>query len=830
MNQKKYIPLLKKLLPYFVAAVVFIALTLIYLLPALQGKVLSQSDVTKWRWGATEIIEWSKAHPNQPINWTNSMFGGMPGYQIAGTYPSNGFTRATDKVYDFVKSATHLFFKGTYSNLIGYFIGFMILLLAFGVDVWLAILGALAMAFSSYFFLIIPAGHDTKSLALGYLPALVGGFRLIFRKKYIIGMALVMLYSSISLTLHPQMTYYIFMMMAIFGIAELWIHIKEKRLKDLCVALGCFLVALLVGFGSRYVETKTNSEYLKETMRGGHSDLVAAPSAGSSSEVSSKGLSFDYVTAWSYGVDETLTFLVPNYMGAASSYDAGVNSSLYKGMVAKGVDRGQAKQIASAAPLYWGDQPFTAGPVYMGAIVMLLFVIGLMVCKGPYKWAIVAATVFSILLSWGYHFTPLTKLFYNYFPLYAKFRTVSSILVVAEITIPLLGLLGLQKIMSGEVERQSLPRIIGISTAIVGGTALAIFLFSMVGSFAGPHDGEIMGSMPDWFQQLIRNQRADMVRSDALRSLFFIIATAFFLLLYANDRLKKGVVIAVLSLLVVVDMWPVDRRFFGEQNFQTKARQQDSYAMEPYEEAILRDNDPYFRVFNLTTDAFNDSRTSYRLKSIGGYHAAKLRRYQDIITYHLSGGNINMNVVNMLNTKYLIVEDDKGGKQPLFNSEALGNAWFVDSVKIMPDAYAESQALREIDPATEAVTDMQFSDAVGSLATTSPDSTAYIQLISYSPDILEYQSHSDIEKIAIFSDIYYPYGWKAYIDGTPQPHFRADYILRAMKIPAGDHQIRFEFRPDSIFKGYIVNASAKAIILLFVLFAVVAGIRKRVTA
>lgn len=814
----RFLSIFRKILPYLVAVAVFLAVSAIYLYPTFQGKVLTQSDTENWKCMANEINEFKAAHPDEPACWTNSSFGGMPAYQISCQYPSNGVTRFIGSVHKFFSDATHLWMKGLFGILMGYFLGFLILLLAFGVDIWVAIVGSLAITFSSYFMLIIPAGHETKALALGYLAAVVGGFKFIFNKKYPLGMAIVMLYCSIGITLHPQMTYYIFMMMALFGIAEIVIHVKEKRIRDLFISLACFLVAVVVGLGSRFMETVSNMEYVKESIRGGHSDISDAEdgkgTAGADG-TTSKGLSLEYATTWSYGIDETLTFLVPNYMGGEDAYNAGTDSYIYKSMVEKGVSPSQAREIAGNLPLYWGDQPFTAGPVYMGALAMLLFVIGLMVYKGPYKWALVAATLMSLLLSFGYHFMPLTKLFFNYFPLYNKFRTVSSILVVAEITIPLLGFLGLQKIVKGEVEKKELFKAIKYAVAILGGILLCLLAFSYIGSFSGPHDNTKMGGMPEWFQQLVRDQRSIMLRKDALRSLLFVAAGAVLLWLYGKQKVKKPAFIALLGLLVLVDMIPVSFRFFGESDYHNKVRTADHTAIQPYEELILRDNDPYFRVFNLSANAFTEARTSFRLKSLGGYHAAKLRRYNDLIEYHLAMREPNENVINMLNTKYLLVKSE-GMTYPMVNQGAMGNGWFVDKVNFVATPKEESDALWTLDLNHEAVSDVKFRDVAGTAATSEPDPDAHITLTSYSPDILEYNSYSNVEKVAVFSDIYYPYGWKAYVDGEPKEHFRVNYVLRAMSIPAGNHTIRFEFRPDSLFKGYHVNAACRAIILLFI--------------
>lgn len=816
---KKFKVFLSKYGAYIVAAIVFVTLTLVYCMPALSGKVLQQGDTLQWKGMAHELKEYNET-AETPANWTNSMFGGMPGYQITMKNPGNAVTDVVWAVDRFFRGLTTLFFNSIFALLLGYFIGFFLMLRAFGVEKWMSIVGAIAVAMSSYFFLIIPAGHETKALTLGMMAPVIGGFFLIFRGKYGWGAALVMLYSSIGMMKHPQMSYYLFMMMGLFGIAEIYIHIKEKRLKDLGIAVAVFALALAVGVGTGYSTLKANSEYMKETMRGGHSDLVAE------GEGASKGLDIEYATAWSYGIDETLTLLIPNYMGGSSNYNVGRNSQMYKTLVSAGVNRGYAADMVSNLPTYWGEQPFTAGPVYIGAIVCFLFLLGCLIVKGPYKWALIAATVFSVLLSWGHNFMGLTELFYNWFPFYNKFRTVSSILVVAEIAMPLLGFLALKTIAdarrsgSWDELRRGYLRSTAIAAGVTGGICLIFALFGgSICSFSSSYDAHTLGGMPQWFMDALYDQRASMLRADAWRSLIFITLGAGVLALHLADKLKYAPFVAALGVLVLADLWPVNKRFFGDDNW-VSAKQNDSYfQMQPYEKEILKD-EGYFRVMNLTTDTFNESRTSYYLHSVGGYHAAKLRRYQDLINEHLSKGN--MEVLNMLNTKYFIQNRD-GVPQPVLNPGAYGNAWFVDEVQLVESAKQESDALNVLDLRHSAVADAKFAPLVKVREGACEGS---IELLSYAPDRLVYHSSSSSDATAVFSEIYYPYGWKSYIDCEPSEHFRADYVLRAMTVPAGEHEIVFEFRPDSLYKGYKVNALFKAVMYVFIAL-LIAGLVSR---
>ena len=798
---------------YIVALIVFVGVTLVYCAPAFDGKVLNQSDTMQWKGMAHELKEYN-ATADTPANWTNSMFGGMPGYQITIKNPGNVFSAISWYIDWFFRKLTTLFFDSVLGLLLGYFLGFFIMLRCFGVNKWLSIIGSLAVSMSSYFFLIIPAGHEAKAITLGMMAPVIGGFFLIFRGKYAPGAVLVMLYSSIGLMKHPQMSYYLFMLMGLMGIAEIVIHIKEKTFRKLFVSLAVFVASIGIGVGTGYSILKANSEYVTQTIRGGHSELQESDSP--------KGLDIQYATAWSYGVGETLTLLIPNFMGGASSTDVGSDSAVYKEIVRQGYPRSTAAQLSANCPTYWGEQPFTAGPVYVGAIVCFLFLLGCLIVKGPYKWALLAATLLSILLSWGHNFMGLTEFFFKYFPFYNKFRTVSSILVVAEVAMPLLGFMALNEIVRGKVAKKELFRSIYISAGITGGICLLIYLFGgSFLSFTSSMDASILAGMPKWYTESLFEQRASMLRSDSLRSLLFILASASLLVFYANSRLQLPAFIAALGMLILLDMWPVNKRYFGEDNWVRKTENEKYFALQPYEKEILKD-DSYYRVMNLATNTFNESRTSYRLHSVGGYHAAKLRRYQDLIDAHLSKGN--MQVVNMLNTKYLIVPDENKAPEVVINPDAFGPAWFVDEVIVADTPREESDALNTFDLRHRAITGKEFSE----FSSVKGSGEGNIELLSYAPDRLVYSASLSEERTAVFSEIYYPYGWRAYIDGKETPHFRADYVLRALNIPAGAHEIVFEFRPDSIYKGFWVNAIFRYIMYGLILSFIFITIRKSI--
>lgn len=772
----------KALLPYVVAIVVFIAVAVIYCSPLLDDKVLQAGDVNTWKGGAQEAREFYNKEGYSPW-WTNSMFGGMPTYQITGNLP-------TSIVRAHIEHIAHFgFFEDL--NAIGiiaaYFFGFFLMLVCFGVNPWLSLVGGLAIGLSSYFFILIPAGHITKAAGLGLLAPMIGGFYAIFRKKYWLGAPLVILYGILSINLHPQMTYYICMLIGVMAIAELYIHISEKRWKDLGTGVGVLVLCGLLIFGTKLSWWQMNQGYLKETMRGGHSELVKETDATNKTA----GLDLDYATAWSYGINETMTFLIPNYMGGASGYNVGTKSVLYDELVKARVPKGSAKQFCQSAPTYWGEKPFTSGPVYMGAIIVFLFVLGLIIVEGPYKWALLIATLFSVALAWGRHFMPFTEFFFNFFPMYNKFRAVESILVVAEITMPLLGFLALQRLTAQRSDSASgltAKRPIYIAAGITAGVCLIFALFGgSICSFTSSYDAQWKGQVGNDIYQMIINQRAAMLKADAWRSFGFIVAAAALLWLYTQKNFKKLYLYIGLGILILADMVPVNRRFFGADNFVSKKEDARYFAIQPWEEQILKDKSLDYRVLNVAANTFNDSRTSYRLKSIGGYSAAKLRRYQDLIDEHISRNN--WQVLNMLNTKYIIT---RNGVQ--LNPDAFGNAWFVDKVEFVDTPNQESDALNILDLRTVAVADKKFENILN----VSSSAPASIEMTSYAPNRLEYDATAQEDKVCVFSEIYYPHDWHLYIDGVEQTIGRANYTLRAAVIPAGQHKIVMEFVPSAL--------------------------------
>ena len=825
----------KKMLPYAVAIVAFVAVAMIYCAPALEGKVLVQGDVNNWKGAAQEARSFYDENGTRTW-WTNSMFSGMPTYQITGSLPSGEVRNGMAKV-------AHLGMEGGWEAIgiiFAYFFGFFLMLRCFKVNPWLSIIGGLAIGLSTYFLLIIPAGHVTKAMALGFLAPVIGGFYAIFRKQYWLGAPLTTLYGILGITLHPQMTYYIFMLIGIMACAELYIHIKDKAWKDLGISVGVVALSLLLVVGTKASWLEMNQNYLKETMRGGHSELrgnEAMRREGEKAKGEKAGLDFDYATAWSYGVGETMTFLIPNWEGGASGYNVGAKSNLCETMIKNRVPKRSAEQFCEQVPTYRGEKAFTSGPVYMGAIICFLFVLGLLIVPGPYKWALLIATLFSVALAWGRNMMWLTELFFNYFPMYNKFRAVESILVVAEITMPLLGILALQQIVDKKIAWDKLRMNMFIAGGITMGLCLIFALFTGIVDVTSSYDVQWVNQVPTWLRDAIYDERVAMIKADAWRSFIFIALGFAVVYWYAwksqslntKHSTLNYVLYAALAALVLVDMIPVNKRFFGNDNF-VKAKDADAYfAMQPYEQQILQDKDPNFRVLNLTSNTFNDARTSYRLKSIGGYSAAKLRRYQDLIDEHISkemnplmqtimqtqgfmlpdtNEGKNFPVLNMLNMKYAVVRTQGSRQVPVMNPYAMGNCWFVDEVILVDIPDEECAALKTLDLHTQAVADKKFAEV---LDVTKPEVTPLmafdknaIVLTSYQPNCLEYVTMSEQNKVAVFSEIYYPHDWHLYVvdqDGNNSieiPLARVNYTLRAAVIPAGAHQLRMVFEPHAL--------------------------------
>lgn len=801
--------------------IVFLILAYAYLFPLIEGKVLSQPDINHFMGMSKELADYRQDTGEEAV-WTNSMFGGMPGYMISVLYPGN--------IADFFAGLLRKLF-GEASFMLLYFIGFYVLLSSLKFNRWLSVVGAIAFGLSSYFIIIIGAGHNTKATALGFLPIVIAGVLMTFRGKHLPGAILFTIGLSLELVAnHLQITYYGLILIAIYGLVELGFAIKEKTFAPFFKSVLFLLAGGIIAVGMNFSRLYTAYEYSKETIRG--------PSELSSNyENKTSGLDKDYVVQWSYGIDETMTLLIPNFKGGATQINAGENSRSYEALRDRGVQN--PKQVVQSVVMYHGKQPGTSGPVYVGAIVVFLFFLGLFVVKGRYKWWLLVATVVSIVLSWGSNAMGITSFLLDYLPLYNKFRAPSMTLVIAQIAMPLLGFIALNNILTGKVEKKEWLNGLKWAVIISGGLSLLFALLpGLVGDFSSPYDLRLQ--LPDWLVDAAVSDRKNALRSDAFRSFVFIALTAGALYFWHLKKIKTNTFIAVLGILILVDLWAVDKRYLNDSNFVSKREAKNPFPEMPVDKAILQDKTLSYRVLPLQ-DPFQDARSSYYHQSVGGYHAAKLRRYQELIENHiqpemqqmvrgLQAGSQpdsvfqGLSVINMLNTKYVIYDLNS---PPIVNPHAFGNAWFVNGFKLVENADEENEVLKETDPLNTAVVDRRFSDQIEGKQFVK-DQNGSITLTEYQPNYLKYSTKASTEQLAIFSEIYYDKGWNAYVDGEEAPHFRADYVLRGMVLPAGEHTVEFKFHPKSYYIGNKISLASSLLLILAIIGFAYIEYKKRV--
>lgn len=815
----------KKFLPDVVVIAVFAIISFAYFfVPITQGKILYQHDASAGVGAAQEMTEYQN-RTGETTRWTNSIFGGMPTYQMSPSYQS------TDGLSQ-VMNAYHLWLPDNVWFLFAYLLGFYILLRAFDFRQSLAALGSVMWAFSSYFLIIIAAGHLWKVMALAYLPPMIAGVVLAYRGRYLSGFIVTALFTAFEIKAnHVQMTYYYLFIILFMVIGYLVKSIREKQLAIFLKATGVLAAAALIGIAINLSSLYHTWQYQKESMRG-KSELVKKDAANQTSS----GLDRDYITQWSYGIDETLTLLVPDVKGGAS-----VPLSKNATAMAKADPQIQSMipQLYDAFPQYFGTQPGTSGPVYVGAFVLFLFILGLFIVKGPMKWALLAATVLSVLLAWGHNFMGFTNFFLDYIPMYAKFRTVASILVIAEFTIPLLAALALKKIVDEPDVLSKQMKFAYISLALTAGVAALIALFpDMMGPFVSEQERQMIGSIQGMdggtahtILANISDMRAAMVSSDAWRSVIIILIGFALLFAYKLKKLRADYMIAALLVLCLVDMWQVDKRYLNDEMFVPKSERDMPQQPTATDIEINKDKSLDYRVLNFASNTFNENETSYFHKSIGGYHPAKLRRYQEMVDAYIvpemqkamqaiaaKGGNMQQvdgvklfPVLNMLNTKYFIFPLQGGATIPLKNIYAQGNGWFVDKIDYVADANAEYAEVGKIDVRHEAVADKQFEAVLGQAKAN--DSTATVKLDKYEPNNLQYTVNSKNGGIVVFSEIYYP-GWKATVDGQSVELGRVNYILRAVNVKPGKHIVVLDFHPTSISTTETIAYISIVILLL----------------
>ena len=803
----------RKALPHTVALVVFAAVSALFFAPQYDGKALRQGDMVMFSGVTSDIREHIDRYDEHP-QWAGRNFGGMPSYLIDMNYDGRWVKQAADRLYFLGQPAAWIFVAMA---------GFYLMLLLFGVDPWIAMVGGLGYGLSSYFIIIIGAGHITKMMALAWAPPMVGAVRYAYRRRRWLGAALAGVFAAVEIsTSHPQITYYFLFVILALVINEFVIASKERALARFGKTTAVLVLAAALAVGANLVQLYYVAQHTPETTRG-QSELADTRSAAAAAQRTG-GLDRDYITAWSYGKMETLNLLVPNLYGGGHDFapDGEVAQVLRKYDVPRGFERN--------LPSYWGSQPMTDGPVYLGAGLVFLAVFGMFVLRGRQKGWIAAVSVLAILLAWGRNMQGFTDLFIDYFPMYDKFRTVSMILVIVEWSVPLLAVLGLAQLWARDgADDARLKRGLKGSLIGVGGLTLLIGLFGpMVGSFSGGSDAAM--GLPEPILAAMQEERAAMMRSDAFRSLFFVLLTGGVVWLFVERRIKRGWFVAALGGIVLCDLFPVDKRYVAADDFHPK-RQALTIPMTEADRLILQDTTDY-RVANFTVNPFSDATTSCYHRSVGGYHAAKLRRYQDLIDRHLA--QRNGAVYDMLNTKYFIVSGEGGRPEVQLNPYACGSAWFVDSVAWVSGADEEIAALNAgpatgegFDPHTTAVVDREFAELLDGLSLPA-DTAAEILLTEYRPNRQTYRTRSAREGVAVLSEIYYPKGWSAFVDGRPAPYFRADYVLRGIRVPAGEHTVEFRFAAPH-FDGLVaITRTASAILLLGTLGLLIgAGVRRR---
>ncbi|MBF1520954.1 MAG: YfhO family protein [Prevotella salivae] len=816
---------LKKYLPDVLVVIIFAVISFAYFFPAdLDGRILYRHDSSAGRGAGQETAEYHE-RTGKVSRWSNATFSGMPTYQTAPSYQSVSVLNQAVKAY-------HLWLPENVWYVFAYLLGFYILLRAFDFRQSLAALGSIVWAFSSYFFIIIAAGHIWKVMALAYLPPMIAGIVLAYRGKYLWGFIVTAIFAAFEVDAnHVQMTYYYLFIILFMIIAYLVDAIRKKRMAQFVKATAVCAAGALIGILMNISNLYHTWQYAQESMRG-KSELVKKDAANQTSS----GLDRDYITQWSYGVDETWTLLVPNAKGGASVPLAANTEAMKKADP-------NFMQIYQQLGQYWGDQPGTSGPVYVGAFVLMLFVLGLFIVKGPIKWALLAATILSILLSWGHNFMPFTNFFLDYIPMYSKFRTVASILVIAEFTIPLLAMMALKKIVDEPDLLTKKAKFVYISFGLTGGIALLFALMPTLffSDFISSQELEAFKSIPAEYlsplESNLRSIRESIFTADCWRSFWIIVIGTLLLFLYKFKKLKAEYMVGAIAILCLIDMWQVNKRYLNDEMFVEKSVREQAQPMTQTDRQILQDKSLDYRVLNLASNTFNENETSYYHKSIGGYHAAKLRRYQELIDAYISpemqkmmpaiakaGGDMTkvngdslFPVLNMLNAKYFIVPLQANQTVAIENPYVYGNAWFVDKVTYVKNANEELDTLGKLNLRHEAVADARFQSQLGE--SKNQDSTSIVKLTAYEPNQLTYDVRSATGGIVVFSEIFYP-EWTATVDGKPVEIGRVDYVLRALNVDKGHHKVVLTFDPKSVKQTETVAYLSYGVLLLVVLFAV----------
>jgi len=794
---------LKAFLIHFFALALFIVAALAYFTPVLQGKVIFQSDIAQYTGMAKEQIDFKKRTGEEPY-WTNSAFGGMPTFQLGAQYPHN-YIKKLDLALRFLpRPADYLFL---------YLLGFYILLCCLKVDYRLAVLGALAFGFSTYLIIILGVGHNAKAHAIAYLPMLLGGIILVFRKQYVWGFILTALAMALEINAnHYQMTYYFMLLVLILGTVYLVDAIRKKQLKHYFISVALLLVAVVLGVATNATSLLATKEYADWSTRS-KSELTIAPD-GTPKE-NTGGLSKEYITQYSYGITESLNLFIPRMFGGSNSEDLGQDSKTFDYLIEKGISKTQALDFTTGLPLYWGDQPGTSAPAYVGAVLFFLFFLGLFLVENKAKWWILGGVIMSLILSWGKNFSLLTDFMIDYFPLYDKFRAVSSIQVILELCVPILSILALAALFDASIEKAKKLKALKISFFISIGIGILIFLSKGLFHFEGASDAYLEQNYGNELMMMIRLDREAVYTSDTLRSLLYVLLVAIVLWFFIKEKINKNILVLLIGLLVLFDLVGVAKRYVNDDDFVRQKAMTAPFPETPIDQQLKQDPE-IFRVFN-PAEGLNGASTSFYHQSIGGYHAAKPAKIQDLFDFHIYSGNLN--VLNMLNVKYVIQQDKEGNTYPAENSDTNGNAWFVKKLDKVNSADEEIMALKALDTKSTAVVNIQKFANVKRFEY-QIDSLASIKLLNYSPNHLTYEADNLNLGLAVFSEMYYEKGWNAYIDGVLKTHFRVNYALRALEIPEGKHKIEFKFEPQVIKTGSTIVLASTGLLGLLILTAI----------
>ncbi|WP_079738408.1 YfhO family protein [Polaribacter sp. KT 15] len=789
---------LNKLFPYLVAILVFIIASLIYFHPVLKGQKLNQSDITQFR-GMVKDINDYRADNNEEPYWTDASFSGMPAYPVSAYYP-NDIVRSVDKLLRFLPRPADYTFL--------YFLSFFVLMMALKVKWRLAILGALSFGFSTYLIIIFGAGHNAKAHAIAYMPLVLAGVIWIFNRKFVLGFIVTGLAMALEIYAnHIQMTYYLGFCLLILGLVELINAIKERKVQLFIKQAAVIIAAVVLGIGANAPRLMAMKEYSEHSTRG-KSELTI--NLDGSTKKATEGLDKSYITQYSYSKLETFNLFIPRFMGGGTIEELGENSNFYE-FIEEKTDKKTAKEYSKQVLTYWGDQPIVEAPAYIGVVVFFLFFLGLFLVKGRIKEWLVAATIFSIILSWGRNFEVITNFFIDYVPLYNKFRAVSSIQVIAELCVPILGVLGLKELFSSALEVNEKQAALKKAVIVFGGLIIVGFGFAHIfGTFEGLRDAQQYSEVPGFLDAVIADRKA-MLFSDTVKSLVLVLISGAVLWFTLKKKIKVPFAIIAITVLILFDLLSVNLNYVNADDFKSSRKIEKPFVASSADKAILKDTS-YFRVANFSVDPMNDGSTSYFHNSIGGYHAAKLGRYQELFDYQIAKNN--MQVLNMLNTKYFIVPDNKGNVQAQQNIEANGNVWFVEKLISVNNANEEIQALDSLNTKNTAVILKENFSKLKENLFVEKDSTATIKLISNDVTNLKYQSSSTKAQFAVFSEIYYKDGWNAYLDGKLVPYYNVNYVLRGMEIPAGNHEITFKFEPKVIKEGKIFSLISYALLIV----------------